>query len=99
MITNTENIEKYYNPETNEYEIPYTEKTYISNIDGLKNFTLLKYEDEQEITLNTTENGKHTGHQTFTNNKLINRLWKMKKDEIITDHNLVKCVEIENGIL
>ena len=85
-------------------ETKYTEKKYISDIEGLKNFYLLKYDDEQEIHMNIIENGKHAGHKTFNNNPAINELFQMKKDEMKisgTEMNctIVKCTEIETGTL
>ena len=97
-------LDTYMETETNETKIGYTEKEYISDIDGFKEFSLLKYDDENTISINTTENGKHTGHMEVENNPYINELFKMETNDIKVDgpemqETIIKCIKTETGYL
>lgn len=101
MITT---LDAFLKTETDETKIGYIEKEYISDIDGLKEFTLLKYDDENTIYLNTTENGKHTGHKEFTNNEYIKEIFKMTTDDLKISGSemnatIIKCIKTETGYL
>lgn len=103
MITNLDQYLKTENED--EIIIKYTEKEYITDIEGLKHFYLLKMENENEITLNAfNEAGKLYHHETYENNPIITELFKMNPEEIKvsgTEMNaqIIKCTGIETGIL
>ena len=81
-------------------EITYTEKTYKSNIKGLKEFSLIKFCDENTITMNVLENNKLTGHKDFNNDLTITSLFEMEVGEVKRNkNNFITCTDIITEVL
>lgn len=79
----------------------YTEKQFKSDIDGLKNFFILKYDDEDELSINVIENGKHAGHMRITDKThILYHVYKLNNGEKINAlGRSVECVNIERDFL
>lgn len=72
-----------------------TEKEFKTNIAGIT-LHMLKFEDEDEITLNILQNGKFKKHMELTTEDKLYHLFKLKEGETITALNkTVKCTKVE----
>lgn len=72
-----------------------TEKEFVTNIDGIKLF-MLKFEDEDGITLNILQNGKFKKHMELTENDELYHLFKLEQGETIQAlGKTVKCTKVE----
>ena len=72
-----------------------TEKEFTTDIKGIT-LHMLKFEDENTITLNILQNNKFKKHMELTENDKLYHLFKLEQGESITASNkTVKCIKVE----
>lgn len=83
-------------------QIKYTEKCYKTTVDLELEIYLIKFEDENIISMNVLKNGKHKHHDTLTDEHPFWSLFKLEQGETITSKKhgeTVTCIKVEEAFL